>query len=62
VSTRKQIVVSRTYEPAPEDCSKALVLLLQAPVHNEAARPAPEPDRYDGTKVQGDSANGILPH
>jgi hypothetical protein len=58
VSRRRQgAVVSRSYDPAPDQCVRALELLLRKPVSKEAAEPSPEPDgRKDGTKAKGDSA------
>jgi hypothetical protein len=42
---RKNITVFRNYQPVPEDCSKALSLLLEAPVRKlEAAHPAAPKD------------------
>jgi hypothetical protein len=61
-ASKESVNVSRSYEPVSEDCVKALALLLRVPVHNKAARPAPEPDGCDGTKSKEDSANGILSH
>ena len=43
-ASKESVNVSRSYEPVPEDCVKALALLLRVPVHNKATRPAPEPD------------------
>jgi hypothetical protein len=60
VSGSKQIVVSREYKNSPDECARAISLLLKEPV-SKAARPAPEPDSCDGTKSKEDSANGILP-
>jgi hypothetical protein len=37
---RQNIIVFRSYQPVPEDCSQALALLLKAPAHKEAARSA----------------------
>jgi hypothetical protein len=59
-SSRRGAVVTRDYKNSPDDCARALELLLKKPV-SKAVEPAPEPDGRDGTKVQEDSANGILP-
>jgi len=62
VSGRKAApIVSREYQSDPDACANALKLLLKKPI-NKAARPAPEPDGCDGTKVQGDSTDAkIIP-
>ena len=52
-------VVVRAYRHAPDDCLRAIELLLKRPV-TKAARPAPEPDDRDGTESEEDSANGII--
>ena len=56
-------VVSREYRNAPDDCVRALEVLLKKPV-NKADKPAPEPVGRDGTtRIQGDdSASAILPN
>ena len=61
MSGSKQIIVSREYKNSPEECARAIELLLTKSV-SKAARPAPEPDGCDGTKSKEDSANGILSH
>ena len=53
-------VVFREYRNAPDDCVRALEMLLKKSV-SKAARPAPEPDGRDGTRVKGDSASATLP-
>jgi len=60
---RQGAVVSRSYDPALDQCVRALELLLRKPVSKEAAEPSPEPDGpKDGTKPKGDSAcESILP-
>jgi hypothetical protein len=40
MSRSRQITVSRYYQPVPEDCFKALALLLKVLVRKEAARTA----------------------
>jgi hypothetical protein len=50
VSRSKQITISRNYQPVFEDCSRALTLLLEAPVRKEAAQPAAP----NGGKVRSD--------
>ena len=61
MSRSKQITVSREYKNSPDECARAIEMLLKASV-SKAARPAPEPDGCDGTKSKEDSANGILSH
>ncbi len=61
MSGSKQIIVSREYKNSPDECARAIELLLKESV-SKAARPALEPDGYDGTKSKEDSANVILPH
>ncbi len=61
MSGSKQIIVSRDYKTSPDECARAIELLLKEPV-SKAARPTPEPDGCDGTKSKEDSANGILSH
>jgi hypothetical protein len=51
MSARKQATVTRDYKYEAGDCIRALELLLKKPV-NKAAKPAPEPDGCDGTKVR----------
>jgi len=54
-------VVSREYRCVPDDCLRALRLLLEKSV-SKAARPLPEPDGFDRTKSKEDSAHaGIMP-
>ncbi len=60
MSGSKKITVSREYRNSPDECTRAIELLLKESV-NKAARPAPEPDGCDGTKSKEDSANVILP-
>jgi hypothetical protein len=60
VSGSKQIIVSREYKNSPDECTRAIELLLKESV-SKAARPAPEPGGCDGTKSKEDSANVILP-
>jgi hypothetical protein len=57
---RQTITVFRDYKTAPDQCARALELLLKKSV-SKAAEPTPEPDRCDGTKVKEDSASVILP-
>jgi hypothetical protein len=41
----QNITVMRTYKPEPEDCARALALLLSKPVHKEGGPPtAPKDD------------------
>jgi len=63
MSARKQrITVSRHYNPAPDDCARALAILLKNSVNKKADEPAPEPDGRDGARVKGRSASAILPN
>ena len=39
MSVRKNIDVRRTYRPEPDDCTRALTLLLKKSASKEAARP-----------------------
>ena len=56
MSARKQPpTITHTYSPEPDDCARALSLLLGKPV-NKAAEPAPEPDGYDDAK----ESNGCI--
>ena len=58
---RQSTTVSRDYRNSPDECARALKLLLKESV-SKAAEPTPEPDGHDGTTtVQGDSANVTLP-
>ena len=59
--SKRSVCVSRNYSAAPDDCVRALELLLEKPVSKEGTWPgAPN----DGTiKIKEDnSANDILPH
>jgi hypothetical protein len=61
VSARKQrAIISREYRPVPDDCARALLLLLKKTVIEEVGRPAPEPADRDGTEVQGGSADAFI--
>jgi hypothetical protein len=54
---RQTITVFRDYKAAPDQCARALELLLRKPVSK-----APEPDGCDGTNmVKEDSVHVILP-
>jgi hypothetical protein len=57
MSARKTITVIRTYRPEPEDCTRALELLLKKSSSKKATGPAPEPSGRDGTTIKGDSAD-----
>ncbi len=57
---RKTPIVSRDYRAVPDDCARALVLLLTKSVTKEVGRPAPEPADRDGTKVQEDPADASI--
>jgi hypothetical protein len=59
MSARKpSITVSRHYEAAPNDCARALALLLEKST-NKAAEPAPEPDGCDDVKKGQDAHTAI---
>jgi hypothetical protein len=58
---RQKHIVSRNYKPAPDKCARALQILLDQPLTKMAGEPAPEPTGSDGTRIQEDSANVILP-
>ena len=58
---RENISVSRTYNPTPDACVRALQILMNQPAMKMTGRPAPEPVGRDGTKVLEDSASDILP-
>jgi hypothetical protein len=51
VSRAPHIVVSRTYRAAPDECARALTLLLKKPVIKEVAEPAPEPDSCNDAAI-----------
>jgi hypothetical protein len=61
MSHSKHPILSRQYKSAPAACESAVRLLLTTPCKEKAGEPTPEPAGRDGTKVQEDSANGILP-
>jgi hypothetical protein len=45
MSTRRQnVTVSREYNPAPDDCARALHILFDQSVTKMAAEPTPGPD------------------
>jgi hypothetical protein len=56
VSAPNKTVVSRTYKPAPDECARALELLLKKSVSKKAAEPAPELDSHDDAK----ESNGCI--
>ena len=58
--SKRNVIVSREYKPAPDDCVRALELLLKKPVIEEVGRPAPEPTDRDAERDQGDGATPIL--
>ena len=60
-SRRQDTIVSRSYRPAPDDCARALLTLLQKPVIKEVGRPAPEPTDRDAERNRSDGATSILP-
>ena len=44
---KRSVVVTRDYRPAPDNCARALELLLKRSVSKKAAGPAPESDSCD---------------
>lgn len=46
-TSRQSITVSRDYKAAPDECARALELLLKQSVTKMADEPAPEPDGRD---------------
>ena len=58
---KRNVTVSREYKPTPDDCARALLLLLKKPVIEEVSRPAPEPTNRDAERNQSDGATSILP-
>jgi hypothetical protein len=47
---RQSATVTRTYKRAPDDCARALAILLKAPVQKKADKPAPEPIGRDAVR------------
>jgi hypothetical protein len=60
VSTRRNISVTRSYEPDAGACLQALTTLLKKPAKHEGS-PTPATLDNDGTIVKEDSAFVILP-
>ena len=58
--SRRKAVVFRNYRPAPDNCARALILLLKKPLIKEVGRPAPEPTDRDAERNQSDGARTIL--
>ena len=59
--SRRKVLVSRDYRPAPDECTRALEMLLRNSVKT-AEGPAPEPNGLDGTTVKEDTASApIIP-
>ena len=59
MSGSKKITVSREYRNSPDECTRAIELLLKESV-NKAARPAPEPDgRVDVSITHGKEVNDV---
>ena len=58
--SRQKVVVSRDYQPASDDCARALLLLLERTVIKKTVEPAPEPDGRDGTTVKEYSADAPI--
>ena len=56
--SRQKVVVSRNYRAVPDECARALTLLLEKSVTKKAVEHTPEPDSLDGTTVKEDTANG----
>jgi hypothetical protein len=57
-SNKQGIVVSRSYDPVPDHCARALALLLKEPVSKEGGPPT-APDDAKGSKH--DRATKIIP-
>ena len=51
MSVRKNIDVRRTYRPEPDDCTRALTLLLKKSANKEAARPGVPDDAKESKDV-----------
>jgi hypothetical protein len=51
MSVRKNIDVRRTYRPEPDDCTRALTLLLKKSANKEAARPRGPDDAKESRGV-----------
>jgi hypothetical protein len=49
VSGLQKVTVTREYRSSPDECTRAMELLLKKSV-NKAARPAPEPDSPDNAE------------
>jgi hypothetical protein len=52
MSVRKNISVRRTYRPEPDDCARALTLLLKKSANKEAARPGGPDDAKESKGVR----------
>jgi hypothetical protein len=48
--SRKKTIVRRHYAAAPDNCARALQVLLETPVHKHAAEFASEPSRVGEVK------------
>jgi hypothetical protein len=51
MSVRKNIDVRRTYRPEPDDCTRALTLLVKKSANKEAARPGGPDDAKESRGV-----------
>ena len=56
---KRSISVTRTYRRELENCARALELLLKKPVGTEGS-PSPATLDNDGTRIEGDSADGSI--
>jgi hypothetical protein len=61
MSARKSITVTRTYKPAPDDCARALALLLKRPVILEGSPTLATLEDTRGESKNGSRAKPILP-
>ena len=61
MSVRKNINVTRTYQPEPEDCARALQLLLKKPVSNESSPTLATPDDTRGESRNGSRTKSRIP-
>jgi hypothetical protein len=53
---KRSIVVTRDYRPTPDNCARALALLLRKSLSKKADKPAPEPAGRDDAK----ESNGCI--
>lgn len=51
MSAGKNITVTRTYRPGPDDCARAIALLLSKPVSKKGGPPTAPRDDMKGSNV-----------